>query len=319
MEAASASRVPMTTAGRFRMSAFGIEVDSDLPLPGMRAAEMDTREAELTLREVDREELLPLSTEPRVLRLLQAYDGSAYAMLEGADGDVLMCYGHRAHFHLSADRGSLRVGPAVSDDPHWQRVLLDTVLWTVSALEGFLLLHASAVETTHGVVAFVTATGGGKTSLAAELMRRGGTLFSDDIVALGDDGGDLLAYPGPPLMNLPLGLPLQDLDGAFPIAELGKERWVEIRGTQPEPRPLAALVWVERAPGLDTRCERVGSTPIELLPHTFGFSHTPELSRARFELGARVVAATPQLSLTADLQVQADALADLVDARLASS
>ena len=76
-------------------------------------------------------------------------------------------------FHLSTDGRVLRCAPTDRDDPIWQRVLLDTVLWTVSLLRGYEQLHASAVRTADGVIAFTAGSGGGKTSLAAEFLRRG--------------------------------------------------------------------------------------------------------------------------------------------------
>jgi hypothetical protein len=306
----------MVVSEGFRLSAFGLEVESDVRLPGMRPTESGASPADLSLTLVTQEELLPFCTEQRVLRVLQAFDGCPYAMLEGADGDTLMCYGHRALFHLSANRRLLRCAPAVQGDPHWQRVLLDTVLWTVSALEGFLLLHASAVETVRGVVAFVATSGGGKSSLAAEYVRRGGSLFSDDVVAVADRDGQLTAFPGPPLMNLPRELDPAVAGEAIALAEFGDEHWVELLTTPPEPQPLAAVVLLERAPGRETDCVPIDCTPITLLPQTFGFSHSPEQARARFDLAGRLAATTRLLSLTADPSVPSETLADLIDGRL---
>ena len=105
-------------------------------------------------------------------------------MLEGADGDVLIRYGHRAFFHLSADRRVLRCAPTERDDPIWQRVLLDTVLWTASLLRGYELLHASAVQT--------DGRGGRLPRGAAEAARRAWRRST-----CGAGGAVLRRHPGP--------------------------------------------------------------------------------------------------------------------------
>jgi hypothetical protein len=299
-------------ADSVRLSAFGLEIDADFPLPGARPG---GAEGDLSLRLAPQDEFVPLIGEARLLRLLASFDDCAYAMLEAPAGDVLICYGHRALLHLSADRRLLRCAPTVQDDPHWQRVLLDTVLWSVSLLRGFELLHASAVETPAGIVAFVAASGGGKSSLAAEYLRRGASFFSDDIVALDDPDGRVVGFPGPPVINLPRQFAPADV-AARPIADFGDERWVEVEPVSPGARPLAAVVIVDRARGHEAACARVEATTLELLPHALGLPHLEERVRRRFELFSRVAATTPVLHLTADLDVPTGELADLVDAAL---
>lgn len=168
-------------------------------------------------------------------------------MLEGPEGDILFDYGRRALFHLSADHRVLRCAPAGGTGCAWQRVLLDTILWTVSLLRGFELLHASAVETPAGIVAFVAVSGGGKTSLAAECLRRGAALFCDDILALDDPDGQVVGHPGPPLMNLPLPLTVESLRQAEVIDYFGDEKWVKL--VVPPPRAQSRGCVEACAPG----------------------------------------------------------------------
>jgi hypothetical protein len=126
----------------------------------------------VTLTPADPQTLFTLTGDPRFLRHLVAYEGCPFATLEGASGDLLFHFGPQALFHLEADRRRLNCAFARPDDRLSQRVLLDTVLWTTSLQVGFELLHASAVATDRGVLAFVADQGGGKTTLAAEFLRR---------------------------------------------------------------------------------------------------------------------------------------------------
>ncbi len=230
---------------------------------------------------------------------------------------MLICYGHRAIFHLSTDGRILRCAPTERDDPIWQRVLLDTVLWTVSLLRGYEQLHASAVRTANGVVAFTAASGGGKTSLAAEFLRRGAALYTDDILALEQRDGVVVAHRGPALMNLPRSLVPEIAGEDNVLADFGEEQWVQVQRPALSAEPLAAVVIVARAAGLDTRCVRAENTALALLAHLVGFPYL-ERERTRFELYASLASTTPVLELTADLSVPTAELADLVAERVAS-
>ena len=54
-----------------------------------------------------------------------------------------------------------------------------------------------------GAIAIAGRTGAGKSSLVAELMRRGHRLLSDDVIAIEAAGIRVTALPGPAVMNLP--------------------------------------------------------------------------------------------------------------------
>jgi hypothetical protein len=302
-------------SGGRRVSAFGLDVQADFDIPGTVQDAAGLGKS-LFLKAVPATELEPLLGQPRILRDLNVFDGSAYVMLEGADGDVLFSYGRRALFHLSADRQVLRCAPFTSEHPSWKRVLLDTILWTVSWLRGFELLHASAVGTAAGIVAFVAVSGGGKTTLAAEYLKRGAPLFCDDILALEEAGDQVLAYPGPPLVNLPRKVEPSSVGAADVIAEFDDERWVSLGTQTPAAEPLAAVVLMNRAQGETARCTQIDGTSLALLPHAVYFPHVAARERARFELFGTVAGTTPLLSLTADPSVPGATLADLVGDRI---
>jgi hypothetical protein len=166
-------------------------------------------------------------------------------------------------------------------------------------------------------VAFVSGMGGGKTSLAVEWIKRGAVLFADDIVALDDRSGALLAYPGPRLMNLPASH-----DGALPdavtLAQFGDERWVQLDAAPPGPARLSAIVIVHRAPGEIARCDPISASSLDLLPYAVSLPHMEGRARRRFELFSAAAAGTPVLRLGADLAVTPAQLADLVQAQIAS-
>lgn len=296
-----------------RLSAFGLDIEADFPLPGAYALTAPSAERKLTLTLVELQELVPLASEERVLRYLHVFDGRPFAMLESRAGDILFQYGGWALFHLSADRSLLRCAPAAGTDLAWRRVLLDTVLWTVSLLRGFELLHASAVATPTGIIAFVAISGGGKTSLAAECLRRGAPLFCDDVLALDDPEGQVVGHPGPPLMNLPLSIMAESLGGAQVIAHFGDEQWVQIAVPPTDSQPMAAIVLTHRAQEEQAQCSAIKATNFTLLPHAFRLPHLEQRTRRRFELFAMLALTTPVLRLSADPSVPTKDLVDLVE------
>jgi hypothetical protein len=294
------------------LDAYGLGVETDISLPGTQPVGPADHPHAVTLHAAAAPELPSLLDSPRYLRNLQTYDGAAFAMLESLDGDLLFAYGRKALFHLSADHSTLRYAVGGEAGRAWQRVLLDTVLWTVSLLHGFELLHASAVTTDHGLIALVARTGGGKSSLAAEFLRRGAALFSDDIVALDHAGGEVIAHPGPPLMNLPRVLPPAQVGGTV-VAEFGEERWVALDRARAAPSPLAAVVLLNRVAGETARCSRTAATSLTLLPHGVSLPHLADRARRHFDIFGSVIATATILSLHADPSVPPSELVDLIN------
>jgi hypothetical protein len=306
----------------WRGSAFGVELRSSFPLPGLQAL-ADGTEAE-PADAPDGMLRLDLSTSAAVERAWSGPgegpswetvfpEGCFVRFQPGKAGDHRLEYGGQTSFHFSPDARTLLCAPADPADPAWKRFLLDTGLWSVSLIRGYEALHASAVELPEGVVAFVAQMGGGKTSLAAEFVRCGNPLFADDVVALRPTDGEVRAYPGPPLMNLALE---QSRAGAAEIgtvlATFDDEAWVAVSNSADEPRPLAAVYLLDRRAGLDDAVKRVEATVLDLLPHSFGFHHLRGRRRTRFEAFAELAASVPVFKLMADTATTPAAIAHLV-------
>jgi len=80
--------------------------------------------------------------------------------------------------------------------------LLGAVLAYWLESRGIPTLHASAVVVGDRAVAFVSGNGGGKTSLAAELMRRGHRMLTDDILPIDVRNEAAHGRPGYPQMRM---------------------------------------------------------------------------------------------------------------------
>jgi hypothetical protein len=233
-------------------------------------------------------------------------DGAPFAVEVGEAGDHRFIHGERTVHHLSADATILQCAPSLDDEPLWWRVVLDSVLFSVALITGYEALHAGAVATPAGALAITAAAGGGKSSLLAELARRGLPLLSDDVVVLElGHGTPPLAHPGVPLMTLPMSI---GEDPGTVIASIADENWIAVP-THAEPMPLAALVLLDRRPAPSINLQRIQAPLAPLLGSLLNFPRLPERERARFELASELASRTAVWRLTADPAVAPGSLA----------
>ncbi len=297
-------------------SAFGLGLRSEFELPGMTPVDIPAPTVWIRLGEPDEVERAWPGT---VHELVGTLPDGCRCVSERADGgERRLTYGDRAAYLLSSDTATIVCAPKDVEDRSWQRFLLDAVLLNASEAQGLNALHASAVEGPSGVLAFATSAGGGKTSLAAELVRRGHRFFADDALTMDRCDGQMRAHPAPPLMNFPLAHP-----EGFAASELGtvhaifgSEAWVAVRDAAAEPRRIAAIHLLDRRPGLRAGLDLLPPSPVHLLPHALTGGGSRERMVGRFELLADLAGVTPVYRLRADPQASVAQLADLVEAAL---
>jgi hypothetical protein len=114
-------------------------------------------------------------------------------------------FAHREGWRIVVDdTGSFELGHATTVsvvprigawDDFIRAHLLGRVLATLQYREGWLPLHASAVATPRGTIAFLGPKGVGKTSMAAALVRAGALLVTDDTLPV-EPVDPPMAWPG---------------------------------------------------------------------------------------------------------------------------
>jgi hypothetical protein len=128
-----------------------------------------------------------------------------------------------ADFRISADCKSVEVMAAPATPAVLIRhLLLDQVLPRVVAQRGGTVLHASAVSVNKTAVAFLGASGAGKSTIASWLHQKGHALLSDDCVAM-DTGPDAFriipSYAGARLWDDSPAVPRAGADSLHPVAD----------------------------------------------------------------------------------------------------
>ena len=154
-----------------------------------------------------------------------------------------------------------------------------TVLAALCMLDGFLTIHASAVEHEGTAVAFVGGSGAGKSTIAALACVGGALLVTDDVLRVEQRGEVIDCHSG--ATNLRLRQGSRVLPAGVPIGATSADQrviWAPPHSTA-ERLPLAAI----HLPRLDRTVSTIERTPLdahaaalELLaePRVFGWKHS---------------------------------------------
>ncbi|HEY2054834.1 MAG TPA: hypothetical protein VGH14_12955 [Solirubrobacterales bacterium] len=283
-----------------RFAVLGLDLRVDFPLPGLEPVEVgDALPAvDVELASAARLEAAWSGTAAPGRWRGALGDGETFEIERGRGGDHLFHYGGRARFHLDAAGRALACCPADVADRGWLRALLTKVLPNVAIANGREALHAAAVADEGGAILVAGPSGGGKSSLALELVRRGRRFLADDIVVLERREGGIVAHPAGPFANLPAGQAA--LSPPHELLDPGPgKRWVAIAGAMTEPSPVAAVVLLERARGSLLGAWPIDPSPLALAPFMLGLPDDDGRDADRFALYADLVEDARLVRLTA--------------------
>lgn len=173
---------------QFTYHAYGLSIASDLECPELlrgNGAAPDVR--------------VRFGPAPAGLASPQA-QGVAY---QAAPDQFLLDVEHVARFFiLSGSEIVIERAPEAADGDI-RSFLLGSVIGALLHQRGVLPLHASAIATARGAVAFAGGVGCGKSTLAAAFHRRGYRVLTDDVCAVSLDAtGNPLVTPAYPQLNL---------------------------------------------------------------------------------------------------------------------
>ena len=306
----------------WEMTAFGLSVRSELPLLGPPASNgrSDSHALEIRHLDGDSSEAYPVHEEVTVLERRHP-DGSLgmrVSRLE-AGGYRIDAPGHGA-FAVASDGAVICCAQLREPSWRWHRPLFAQAMPLAATLQGFELLHASAVALDDHAVAFVARSGTGKTSLATQLIARGASPLTDDVLSLESRGAAVIAHPGVRMANIAreqmeLLSPAQRARVGRPVGVSDKIH-VELASMPTGPLPLAALFFLERSEQIErlTFARSAAPNPREILGSTF-MPHivTPARLTAQLEACAVIATTVPIFQILAPSAITAARLAIAVE------
>jgi hypothetical protein len=186
-----------------RLTAFGLNVDCDWPLTGSAHAPARlSRDGPTTVvSRVSSEEMDAAWIQPGEPVMSPPRDaGEASYSAERTREHYRFRLEDYGRYLVAIDGTSIacELGAAARDQQ--ERFVFAHALPLASALQGYEVLHASSVSDGRCAVAFMGASGAGKTALASRLVIRGAEFVTDDVLALELREGEVLAHPGAPFM-----------------------------------------------------------------------------------------------------------------------
>jgi len=308
MDGSSPSELP------HRYGVYGVLVAS-----GLELAELDTvTRAGAPERPVVRLELADPAAEggrgaARPRGRLDCADGPVEVLDEETGGLLLVSQRHGV-CRVSADGSAVTCAPEDPSRPAWRRHLLDTVLGSAALRRGMTGLHAAAVTIDGRALAITAPTGGGKSTLAAELLRRGAELLTDDLLFVAAGPAGVEAHAGPPFISL-AGAETPPRAIGETVAVIGDRRWIRVRRRPPRPSPLSLVVALERD-GRGSGAELEAATPDRLLSCALDPGRARGRLLERFDVLSSLGRAVPVLRLRVGARTSPARAAALLESHL---
>lgn len=309
-----------------RGAALGLAVESDFDIFGLEAGPVvpgllvrvrgESDEA-LDRRWAAAADARRLFTQPdasggRVVATLDEAPELGYRMRMPGLGDA----------EVAHDGGEVRFAPLDGEPLMAQRLLVGQALPLAALLQGTEVLHASGAVLPDGrAVAISAGSHGGKTSLAVQLVLRGGELLTDDALAVRPQpGGDVLAYPGAGPTNLRHAeaerLDPDALASLGPCVGVDADARRTLIARSPRPATLAAVYFPGRDDDAgDVAFERLPDSPQRLLAATINLVvRTPERMVAQLDACAAIARRVPQFRVAVPRSAGAAELAARIEA-----
>jgi hypothetical protein len=169
-----------------RVRVFGEDLATDLPLPGLPVVAPDDGQFPYwaLVTEAPHGDATQHSPSARIVGTLPYGNDVAVTLAAGATGSEIV-FSDTGRFTVNpTTRVITHRAPGAVDRSAVALDLIGVVLPYALHQRGAWCVHASAVQTQDGVIAFIAPRGSGKSTLAAACVQRGCALVADDVVVL---------------------------------------------------------------------------------------------------------------------------------------
>lgn len=205
-------------------------------------------------------------------------DGTLWTQFFHAGDGYLLRFPELADFSVSGSALAVTCYPApdVTRDT-CDHLYLNQVLPLVLSKQGKLVFHASAVALEGGAVAFLGASGRGKSTLAASFAASGSRFLTDDGLVVEPDGTGFRILPSHPSLRLwqdsQEALMAPDAKTAPPIAYTAKARFLAGIGLAfcAQARPLRRAFFLDDGTAAQVTVEPLSAAQalVEWVKHSF--------------------------------------------------
>jgi hypothetical protein len=309
----------------FTGRAFGLDLVADFSVPGVL-------EPRVTGRSPSERSVTMGLVEPDVIA--RGWFGKSVERtfeMPGADGEPMFTIdrhpdaGHLVRITglgaclISSDGTDITYAPPADEALRW-RLLLAQGLPIAAALAGLEVLHASAVVVGGRALAVCGPSGTGKTATALHLLTLGAEFLADDVVAVEEHGGSLVAHSGLSVAHVAgtERAALRDAGVALPASFDNRAKQHVAVPVRERQAPLGAIYFLNR--GADVaRAEIVALAapdPRLLLGATF-VAHVPTPARlvTQLHICARLASTVPTFRVDVPRESTAAAVAALIAQR----
>jgi hypothetical protein len=181
---------------------YGMHVQSDIRLPVVPLPSGDTRPPHLVFRLSEPGRSAPEPEGPVVARSYCEHGDLIGVRSLGPGGNWIQIPGI-GMFHIAPNARHVNVYPeAEVEEQILGLVLAGQISIFILYQMGYPCLHASAVLTERGAIAFLGPKGQGKSTMAASFLRRGASLLTDDALPLKQQEDGIYGIPSLPIMKL---------------------------------------------------------------------------------------------------------------------
>lgn len=175
----------------FQYKAFGLNISSEIKLPGMIEIDESRSDVKLSLGKVNH-----LVSQPVLEGANYIVDQENVYIWWDDIGKVKISNGNQIIVEPLSDLEG-------SDETNIIPFLLGPVMSILLHQRGFLVLHGSSVKINNEAIAFLGYRGLGKSTTAIQLYKKGYSIITDDILAIDfDQDGLPFIYPGYPHVRL---------------------------------------------------------------------------------------------------------------------
>lgn len=242
----------------------GFTIESGIPLPELLPAR--GREAVCAFRVLDDQPPEPAPSQ--WFHHWRVSNGEVCLSFAKHDDGYLLRFPDIADFSVSADAKEIRCFPKTCIPANTIRHLfLNQVIPLILSRLGRLVVHASAVVTSHGAIAFVGMAGAGKSTLAASFAKDGFPLLTDDCLLLDENDGRLLvhpSYPGLRLWDDAVSALFGDTPMLFPVAHYTDKK--RLRLSEEQLPFYTDVVELKRMYVLDSSRRTGREEPVDIFP-----------------------------------------------------